>query len=112
MSRAQNAAAGCLAAAAEYEALKQTDGGSLFDAACNRALCAGAISDDPKTPAADAPRLAREQADLAMGWLRKAVAAGFKDDARMKNKDLDVLREREDFKKLLAELRNPAVPDP
>jgi len=56
-------------------------------------------------PAADAARLAREQADLAMAWLRKAVTAGYKDAEHMKqDKDLDALREREDFKKLFAEL--------
>ncbi len=99
-------AAGCLAAAAEYEALKRTDAGALYDAACNRAVCAAVILEDPKTPGADAPRLAKEQADLAMAWLHKAVAAGFKDAEHMKqDKDLDVLREREDFKKLLAELQ-------
>jgi hypothetical protein len=40
-----------------------------------------------------------------MAWLTKAVAAGYKNAAHMrKDKDLDALREREDFKKLLAEL--------
>jgi hypothetical protein len=63
------------------------------------------IRDDPKTPAADAARLAREQADLAMAWLHKAVAAGYRNVEHMKqDKDLDALREREDFKKLLAEV--------
>ena len=77
----------------------------LYDAACIRALCASAILEDPKTPAADAARLAREQADLAMAWLHKAVAAGYKNARHMKqDKDLDALREREDFKKLVAEL--------
>ena len=76
-SRKDKDAAGCLAAAAEYEALKLTDAGGLYDAACNRAICAAVIPLDPKTPAADAARLAQEQADLAMAWLHKAVAAGF-----------------------------------
>jgi tetratricopeptide (TPR) repeat protein len=98
--------AGCLAAAAEYEALKRTDAGELYDSACHRAICAAVIREDPKTPHADAPRLAKEQADLAMGWLHRAVAAGYKDAAHMKkDEDLDALREREDFKKLLAELQ-------
>ena len=40
-----------------------------------------------------------------MQWLHKAVKAGYKDAALMKkDTDLDALREREDFKKLLAEL--------
>jgi hypothetical protein len=40
-----------------------------------------------------------------MELLQKAVQAGFKDAAHMaKDTDLDPLREREDFKKLLTEL--------
>ncbi|HET6576118.1 MAG TPA: serine/threonine-protein kinase, partial [Fimbriiglobus sp.] len=106
-SRKDKNAAGCLAAAAEYEAVKGTDAGWLYDAACNRALCAAVIPDDPKTPPADAAGLAKEQADLAMAWLHKAVAAGFSNASHMKqDKDLDALRERADFKKLLAELEN------
>ena len=44
--------------------------------------------------------------------LRKAVKAGYKDAAHMKqDKDLDLLRDREDFKKLLAELeKKPEKP--
>jgi tetratricopeptide (TPR) repeat protein len=99
-------AAGCLAAAAEYEARKPTDAGALYDAACNRSVCSAVILQDPKTPADDAARLAREQADLAMSWLHKAVAAGCRDAEHLKqDKDLDALREREDFKSLLAELQ-------
>jgi hypothetical protein len=105
ISRNKKDAAGCLATAAEYEAQKLTDAGAMYAVACNRAVCAAVIPQDPKTPAADAARLAKEQADLAMGWLRKAVAARFRDVEHMKrDKDLDVLRDREDFKKLISEL--------
>jgi tetratricopeptide (TPR) repeat protein len=97
--------AGCLAATAEYEALKSTGAELLYNAACHRAICAAVIPQDPKTPAADAARLAKEQADQAMAWLHKAVAAGFKDAEDMKkDADLDALHGREDFKKLIAEL--------
>ena len=38
-----------------------------------------------------------------MSWLKQAVAAGYKDADHMKDhKDLDALRDREDFKTLLA----------
>jgi tetratricopeptide (TPR) repeat protein len=104
-SRGERDAAGCLAAAAEYEARTRTAAGELYNAARHRAVCAAAIPQDPRTRPADAGRLAKEQADLAMAWLHKAVAAGFTDAARMKaDEDLDALREREDFKKLLARL--------
>ena len=53
----------------------------------------------------------QEYADRAMEMLQKAVNAGYKDATLMaKNTDLDPLRDRDDFKKLLAELakENPA----
>jgi tetratricopeptide (TPR) repeat protein len=50
-----------------------------------------------------------EYADRAMYLLHKAVQSGFKDAAHMKkDTDLDPLRDREDFKKLLAELEAKA----
>jgi len=50
----------------------------------------------------------QEYADRAMELLQKAVKAGFKYPAHMKqDKDLDALRDREDFKKLVAELGAP-----
>jgi tetratricopeptide (TPR) repeat protein len=109
-------AAGCLAAAAAFEALNPAAPVGMYDGACNRAVCATAILLDPKTPAADAPRLAREQADLAMTWLSKSIAAGYQNTVLVKHdKSLDVLREREDFKRLLAELQarkqRPAGPE-
>jgi tetratricopeptide (TPR) repeat protein len=52
------------------------------------------------------PDKRQEYADRAMELLRKAVQAGFKDGAHMaKDSDLAPLRDREDFKKLLAELQ-------
>jgi hypothetical protein len=68
--------------------------------------------EDQKTPAADAARLAKVQADLAMAWLHNAVAAGFKDAKHMKkDTDLDALSERGDFKSLLTELTKGKAPE-
>jgi hypothetical protein len=40
-----------------------------------------------------------------MSWLQKAVAAGYKNVAEIKqNTELDKLREREDFKQLISDL--------
>lgn len=48
----------------------------------------------------------KEYADLAIELLAKSVQTGFKDAANMaRDTDLDPLRERQDFKKLLAELQ-------
>jgi eukaryotic-like serine/threonine-protein kinase len=47
-----------------------------------------------------------EYADRAVELLRKAVALGYKDTDRLaKDTDLDCLRDRDDFKKLLADLK-------
>lgn len=56
-------------------------------------------------PGADATTFAKDNGDRMMEWLQKAVQAGYKDAANiMKHTNLDALRPREDFKKLIAEL--------
>ena len=90
--------------------LNRTDADSLFNAACFRAVTAGV---QLKTPGANAAKLAKDDADRAMQWLHKAVQEGYKDVAHMKkDPDLDPLRERADFKTLLASLtpKEPAPP--
>jgi eukaryotic-like serine/threonine-protein kinase len=70
----------------------------LYDFACIYAIASGKIADKKQ-----------EYADRAMEMLQKAVKAGYKDAAHMKkDTDLDPLRGREDFKKLLAELETKA----
>jgi tetratricopeptide (TPR) repeat protein len=66
---------------------------SVYNIACCHSLWIPKASDHVK------------QADFAMEWLRKAVAAGFKNvDLIRQDSDLDALRDREDFKKLVAEV--------
>jgi hypothetical protein len=101
---------GCRATAELLEQRNRTNAASLYNAACYRAVTA-ALQAKAQNP--DAARLAREDADKAMAWLQKAVAAGWKDaDHIRKNADLDVLRDREDFKKLLAGLEAKRAPTP
>ena len=91
-----------------WEKLNRTDADSLYNAACFRAVTAAVQA---KNPAADSRRagIAKDDADRAMQWLHKAVQAGYKDAAHMKkDPDLDPLRERADFKKLVAELEAKA----
>ncbi len=98
--------AGCRTTAEMWEKLNRTDAGGLYDGACFRAVAAAIQA---KTPGADAARLAEDDADRAMQWLQKAILAGYKDAAHMKkDTDLDPLRDREDFKKLLTELEKGA----
>ncbi len=50
----------------------------------------------------------QEYADRAMELLHQALKAGYKDAAHLaKDKDLDVLRQRDDFNKLLESLAKP-----
>jgi hypothetical protein len=94
-------AAGCRATAELWEKRRPTDRAGLYNAARFRAIAAAVQA---KTSRADALRLAQEDADRAMAWLTKAVAAGNKDHAHIeKDSAFEFLREREDFKKLLAE---------
>jgi tetratricopeptide (TPR) repeat protein len=54
----------------------------------------------------------QEYGDRAMELLQQAVKAGMKDAAHIaKDTDLDPLRDREDFKKLLAELETKSIPE-
>jgi serine/threonine protein kinase/tetratricopeptide (TPR) repeat protein len=96
-------AAGCRATAKMWEKLKRTDAGSLYDASCMRAVTAAMIRAADKSAAA--AKEAGVEADRSMAWLKQAVAAGYNDAAHMKqDTDLDALRQRPDFQKLLAEL--------
>jgi tetratricopeptide (TPR) repeat protein len=71
-----------------------------YDFACVYAVASGKIADEKQ-----------EYADRAMELLQKAVKAGYKDAANMnKDTDLDTLRNREDFKKLFAEMEKNALP--
>ena len=55
----------------------------------------------------------KAHADQAMALLRKAVDAGYHDIRTFRTEDaLDPLREREDFKKLLAELEQKSAAKP
>jgi hypothetical protein len=96
--------AGCRSTAERLEKRKLSDENSLYNAACCRAITA---SLQAKAPAADVLRLAKDEGDKAMAWLTNAVAAGYKNASAMKKDNaLEYLRDREDFKKLVAEVEN------
>jgi tetratricopeptide (TPR) repeat protein len=95
-------ATGCRTTAELWEKQKRTDDISLYQAACCRAVTAAVIRATDQSPAA--AKQAQDEADLAMGWLHQAIARGYKDVGKFKNDlDLDSLRDRTDFKKLLAD---------
>ncbi len=76
---------------------------SWYNFACVYAIASGKMADKKQ-----------EYADRAMDLLRNAVKAGWSDAAHMaKDPDLDSIRGREDFKKLIEELaeKSPAKPE-
>ena len=88
-----------------WEKLNRTDAGSLYDAACYRAVAAGLYLKSIRLAEATA------DADRAVAWLAKAVAAGFRDRERVQtDDDLAVVRIRPDFQKLVASLPYLAPP--
>jgi eukaryotic-like serine/threonine-protein kinase len=102
--KAKNAE-GCRATAEKWEQLNRSDAASLYQAARYRAVTASILRATSKSDSV-------AEADRAIGWLRKSVAAGFKDTARVRaDKELDVLRDRADFRAALGEFgadgRNP-----
>jgi hypothetical protein len=86
---------------------------SLYNLACLSALSSAAVGKDASLPQADRDQLAERHAAQAVERLGQAQAAGFfKDPAKIehlkKDADLDPLRSRDDFKKLLKELEEKA----
>ena len=76
----------------------------MYQAAVCRAVTA-AVLREANARDASAASLADDEADRAMSLLNKAVATGYNDVAEIKTgKDFDTLRDRTDFKKLLAKL--------
>jgi tetratricopeptide (TPR) repeat protein len=95
-------AASCRQTAEMWEYLKRTDADSLFNAARMRAVTAAVIRADKSS---EGGKQADAEADRAMAWLKQAVAAGYKNAAHLKqDKDLDALRDRADFTKLVTML--------
>jgi serine/threonine-protein kinase len=77
----------------------------VYNAACYLARCGPLAEKDDKLPEAKRKELAQSYGDRALALLRQAVQNGYKDITHLKeDKDLDSLRRREDFQRLLGEL--------
>src|SRR5262249_49859203 len=76
-----------------------------YDAACFLSQCIPIVAKHDKLADKQRKEAAQFYGDAAMKLLRDAVSKGFKDVQHMKKApDLDPLRQREDFQKLIAEL--------
>jgi tetratricopeptide (TPR) repeat protein len=82
------------------------DGRGCFLGARILGRCAALAEKDAKVPADKRKAAAQEYADRAMAFLRDAVKKGFKDaKVVLTDADLSGLRSREDFRKLVSELK-------
>jgi hypothetical protein len=96
-------AAGCRETAEMWENMKRTDAASLYRAARMRAVTAAVLRAVDES--ATSNQTADAEADRAMAWLTQAIASGFKKAAHMlRDKDLDAVRDRADFAKLVMTL--------
>jgi tetratricopeptide (TPR) repeat protein len=95
---------GAALAAADLGRIAFDPAGDAYQAACYFARCIAFAENDTKLPEARRKELALSYGDQAMQMLQQAITKGYKDRGNIqKDKDLDPLREREDFKKLVAE---------
>jgi serine/threonine protein kinase len=77
----------------------------VYDIACLFSRSAAAAERDPKLSPADRTRLKARYADRAMDFLRDALARGYRHPIAMRTDiDLDPLRSRDDFRKLIIAL--------
>ncbi|WP_152050986.1 serine/threonine-protein kinase [Tautonia marina] len=87
------------------EQIAQADPIHNYNLACNAALAAQVVGDDPEQPTEEDTQARRNRNDRAMNALRRAVDAGY---VRMENlehdSDLDGLRNRPDFQELIESL--------
>jgi eukaryotic-like serine/threonine-protein kinase len=80
--------------------------GNLYNIGCVFALSSATAGNDTKLSGADRTRLKSQYADRAMEFLHEAVAKGFQNAAELKSDpDVAPLRSREDFEKLLREVK-------
>jgi len=104
-------AVGCRRTAEMWESLGRTDIGSLYFAARVRGATATLFQRDLTISSEELNRLVDEECNWAMAWLNKAVAAGFQDVDHLKSaEELVLLRGRQDFQNLLAELQTRVKP--
>jgi hypothetical protein len=79
--------------------------GDAYNAACFLSGCVPIVAQHPRLDDKRRKEAVRFYGDAAMKLLREAVRKGYQDAAHMaKDADLDPLRRREDFQKLVARL--------
>jgi serine/threonine-protein kinase len=99
-------------AAADVARIAFEPGNDAYSEACFLSRCVPLAQKDAKLPEARRKELARSYADRALAALRQAIAKGYQDAANLtKDPDLDPLRGRDDFRKLLTEVEKVQAKD-
>jgi serine/threonine-protein kinase len=99
--RALNQPAEAARAAREWAGLVRGNPADLYNVACSLASCATLAQGEAR----------QDLAAEAVAMLRRAIAAGWNDARRTgRDPDLDPLRDRDDFRRLLAELLDRGFP--
>jgi serine/threonine-protein kinase len=103
--------AAALQAAKTLRDLGWDPAGNAYNAACGLARYISVIEQDSRADAGRRRQQAQFFGDQALAMLRTAVAKGYKDVAQLKeDKDLDPLRGRDEFRKLLTDLEAAVRP--
>jgi serine/threonine-protein kinase len=103
--RTADAVASLRQAVAILERLPSRRPADLYNLACGHALLAGLAA---RPASGMTPAEARAESDAGIGWLRRAVAAGYRKLTFMRiDSDLDPLRSRKDFQLLMMDLAMP-----
>ena len=88
----------------EVAAIKELSADVAYDAACASSLCVAAVVNDARLSVADDQDLVEAYSARAVVLLHRAVKSGYADLQRLKtDTDLEPLRQRNDFKKLIVE---------
>jgi tetratricopeptide (TPR) repeat protein len=97
--------AAAAAAARQMAAQKGIKPDDMYNAACVYSRSAAALQKDTALSETDRARLRGAYTQEALGLLREAFARGYRDIAQLKkDPDLDALRDRVEFRKLVEEL--------
>jgi serine/threonine protein kinase len=97
--------AGCRQTAEMWERLNRADPSGLYMAARMRAITAFVVR--AAHPSDSGAREAEAEAERAMGWLKRAVAAGYSNAAHLRrDRGFDALRGRADFTALVKKLES------
>jgi WD40 repeat protein/serine/threonine protein kinase/tetratricopeptide (TPR) repeat protein len=96
---------------AEFVETSGDPSNATYEAACSFALCVPLAQKDSKLPEAKRKELAKLYAEQSVTYLKQAIDKGWTNVTWMEqDKDFDSIRDRDDYKQLVAELHKKLAP--